>query len=240
MKTYQRFASSHGPTNAAEDLCLVIDGSPSMKMADFHPSRLQGAIDSACALIDIKQQHYPNDRVGVVSFAHDGQVHLPLRTVGTHADLAKQALNNVPIRYATNIAAGLECGASVLTGCKFEASSSTTLSRLCATVRDTLTLDPPNKRPKRLLLLTDGEDNCSTRDELYACADHLKRQGITVVTIGIGGSPADVNETDLKRISSIDPATGDPQYCFINDTESLIVEFKRQAHHLARLSGKEM
>ncbi len=82
----------------------------------------------------------------------------------------------------------------------------------------------------QVVLLTDGEHN--TGSEPYDIAKRLRKIA-TLETIGIGGSPSDVNEDLLREISSAYP-DGSKRYRWIGDKERLVKEFEQLAGRLAR------
>jgi len=59
----------------------------------------------------------------------------------------------------------------------------------------------------------------------------LKDAGVVIETVGIGGSPADVDEDLLKAMASLDPH-GQPRYRFIGDRQALLQEFEAKAAQL--------
>ena len=78
-------------------------------------------------------------------------------------------------------------------------------------------------QPRTIVLLTDGQagDTHATLGE----ANHIKKNGIAIETVGIGPSPTVVNEDLLKEISSND-ADGNPRYHFLDDAEKLLEHAK--------------
>jgi hypothetical protein len=77
--------------------------------------------------------------------------------------------------------------------------------------------------PVRVLVLTDGHSN----GDPVPHAGFLKQQGVVIEIVGIGGSPAAVNEPMLKQCASIE--NGCLLYRFIGDqgggTEALVEHF---------------
>lgn len=82
---------------------------------------------------------------------------------------------------------------------------------------------------RRIIMLTDGDHNCSGCP--VDVARDLKKSGVIIDCIGIGGSPKDVNEELLKEIASRNP-DGSVRYCFIGDQAQLLRKYESLAHHL--------
>ena len=78
-------------------------------------------------------------------------------------------------------------------------------------------------------MLTDGEHNGSESPQ--PVADRLKNAGVVIDCIGIGGTPADVDEQMLKTIASHNP-DGTIRYCFIGDQQALIRKYETLARHI--------
>lgn len=82
----------------------------------------------------------------------------------------------------------------------------------------------------QVVLLTDGEHNHGPKP--YTVASSL-RQFAIVETIGIGGSPADVNEKLLTSIASCH-SDGTKRYRWIGDKERLVQHFHNLAGRITR------
>jgi len=120
--------------------------------------------------------------------------------VGEHLAELRRALQSLSTSPSTNIAAGLKLA-----------------RREIARLRHPLS--------PRILLLTDGHSNTGPDPEDEARA--IKRAGIQLDIIGIGGSPADVNEASLKRMASI--VGKERQYWFIESVGELVRKFQTLA-----------
>ena len=83
--------------------------------------------------------------------------------------------------------------------------------------------------PQRIILLTDGE-HLGDENPIHI-ATRLKRAGVIIDCIGIGGSPKDVDEKLLKQIASRNP-NGSIRYCFIGDQQKLLRKYQTLAHHI--------
>jgi Mg-chelatase subunit ChlD len=76
-----------------------------------------------------------------------------------------------------------------------------------------------------VILLTDGDSNQGP--DPVQTAKELKADGVQLDIIGIGGSPADVNEWDLKRMASV--ANDRFHYWFIESADALVERFEALA-----------
>lgn len=241
-KKYMQFAGPAGQRRQSEDLALLLDCSGSMAAADYPPSRLEAAIQAACALVEVKREQYPADRVAVVDFSRQGRVSHPLAEVGRSAHSLERALRDLSASTSTNITSALKCAETLLTGQSANGGSPSLLGHLKRFLTEPqapAAPEPAGPRAGRALLLSDGGHNHSSKAQMFAVAERMKDTGIVIGAVGIGGSPSEIDEDDLKRLASGDPESGQPLYCFIGDgdTEALIREFKHQAHHIQRVKG---
>ena len=76
-----------------------------------------------------------------------------------------------------------------------------------------------------IVLLTDGHSN--TGPDPVQVASQLKAMNVRLDIIGIGGSPSQVNEADLKQMASI--LDGQLRYWFIRDKTTLVRKFEALA-----------
>ena len=74
----------------------------------------------------------------------------------------------------------------------------------------------------QVILLTGGASNHGPNPVKVAAS--LKAKGIQLDIIGIGGSPADVNEPDLKQMASV--INGQLRYWFIESSDALVDRFE--------------
>ncbi|MHB9143456.1 MAG: vWA domain-containing protein [Paludibacter sp.] len=79
-----------------------------------------------------------------------------------------------------------------------------------------------NCRNKRIILLTDGHSNEGGNPE--PVAEKIKSYEIQLDIIGIGGSPLDVNEPQLRKMASV--VNGETRYWFIRNVGELVKKFK--------------
>lgn len=82
----------------------------------------------------------------------------------------------------------------------------------------------------QVVLLTDGEHNQGSKP--HRVAKRL-RSIATLETVGIGGSPDDVDEELLKEIASANP-DGSKRYRWIGDKEQLVRHFESLAERLVK------
>ncbi len=140
------------------DIVVVLDLSKSMLTQDMVPNRLEAAKKAVLSWM----QGQDGDRVGLVAFAGEGMVQVPLT-------LDLQAVSVVLQSDDTDVVGkgGTDIGKGI---------------------REALTVFPkenPDKRGRAILLLTDGEltDRASNLDE--ACQE-AKKMGVPVVAVGLG------------------------------------------------------
>lgn len=146
------------------ELVIALDVSNSMLAQDIKPSRLERAKQSISQLID--QLH--NDRFGLIVFAGESYVQLPMTTDYTAAKMILGTLNTqiVPTQ-GTAIGSAIE-----------------TASR-------SFTSDQGKNRA--IIIISDGENH---EDDALEAAKTAYEKGIVVHTIGMGlpkGSPIPVN-----------------------------------------------
>ena len=136
------------------DLMIALDVSNSMLATDVQPSRLDKAKLLISKLIDKLQ----GNRIGMVVFAGNAYLQMPLTTDASAARLFLSTISPGLVPYqGTNISEALQvCNRSFNTG---------------------------EKKYKSILLISDGEDHDKTTLET---AEKLKEQGVVINTVGIG------------------------------------------------------
>ncbi|MEW5802082.1 MAG: vWA domain-containing protein [bacterium] len=176
---------------------ILLDVSGSMAERDYPPSRLAAAKDASFGFLKQLQDSNPNACVGVVSFSTRARiVHQPVRLKDDYARIG-DVIDNLRCESSTNIAEGLTISKAVISKCK-------------------------GASVPRVLMLTDGYDNEGGNPEQIA--QELKGRGIQLDIIGIGGSPAEVNEPQLERMASV--VDGELHYWFIRSVGDLVRKFE--------------
>jgi len=124
-------------------------------------------------------------------------------TPARDVEIINRSIRRIKVLGDTNITSGLRKAFDLLGGCRSTA---------------------------QIVLLTDGHHN-SGRGPLNI-ANRLKQFAI-IESVGIGGSPHDVDESLLKRISSAYP-DGTKRYHWIGDKERLVQHFHNLAGGITR------
>lgn len=170
------------------DIMIALDVSNSMKAQDIQPSRLGRAKQAISRLID----RLEGDRIGIIVFAGEAYVQLPITTDYAAAKLFLNYIDTdiVPTQ-------GTAIGAAIEIAVKSFAED--------------------NKQNKAIIVITDGENH---EDDAVAAARSANEKGIIVHTIGMGseeGAPIPVMhnrvQVDFKKdkegniiISRLDPS----------------------------------
>ena len=138
------------------DLMIAIDLSNSMLAEDLQPNRLMRAKQSISKLID----RLDGDRIGLIVFAGDAFVQLPITTDYSAAKLFLSTINTsiVPTQ-------GTAIGKAIELSIK--------------------SFDLKNDQNKAIIIITDGENH---EDDAIKKADEAEELGIFVHTIGMGSS----------------------------------------------------
>lgn len=208
---------------APERLIVCLDVSPSMENTDWPPSRLAAAMEATEALIERKRSIAPRDEVGVVTFSGHASVLSAPREVGRYAGELANAVRRAETGSATNITAGLQKAEPML-----RPGRRRMLDRLFPSTSSTLTTPWVG----RIVILTDGEHNFGPPVEYIS--ERLKKAGVTIDCIGIGGDPSAVDEKLLREICSRHKDGITPRYSFIGDKSGLIEKFEELAGRITR------
>lgn len=136
------------------DLEILLDVSNSMLAQDLAPNRLESAKRAISQLID--QLH--NDRIGIIVFAGDAYVQLPMTTDYAAAKLFLNTINTdiVPVQ-------GTAIGAAIDLGLR--------------------SLDFKNGMSKAMIIMTDGENH---EDDAVVAAKRAISQDVQIHVIGMG------------------------------------------------------
>lgn len=179
---------------------LLLDVSRSMDSEDYPPSRLDGAKQASISFIKRVAEFNPKSAIAVISFSSRASIVSTPLPVTTGITILKEAVNSLKTKGCTNISAGLTLSERVIQKCE-------------------------NSINPRILMLTDGGSN--EGGSPIPVAERLKSQGVQIDIIGIGGSPADVNEDDLQIMASV--VNGELRYWFIKSVGQLIKKFENLA-----------
>jgi Ca-activated chloride channel homolog len=147
------------------DLMLAVDVSNSMLAEDLSPNRLERAKRAIYQLIE--KLH--NDRLGIIIFAGDAYVQLPITTDYSSAKLFLETISTdiVPTQ-GTSIGAAIDLALE--------------------------SFDFENGTSKAIIVITDGENH---EDDAKSAAANAYAEGVSVHTIGMGsdkGSPIPIYE----------------------------------------------
>lgn len=165
--------SGNNEKGAGIDVMIALDVSKSMLSQDVKPSRLDKAKQCISMMID----KLGNNRVGLVVFAGQGFLQMPLTEDITEAKMyLSNATPDAVAVQGTNITSALQ---------------------LCAS-----SLDTKDKKHKAVVLISDGEDHDK---RIVETLQELFDNGVVVYTVGIGtaaGSPiieaGNVYKTDIN------------------------------------------
>ncbi|MFI3278206.1 MAG: VWA domain-containing protein [Rikenellaceae bacterium] len=147
------------------EMMLVVDLSNSMLAEDYEPSRAESTKHAISRLLtEMKQQ-----RIGLISFAGDAQVELPITTDYRMAQAFVERLSplTMPVQ-GTNIGKAVDLAL--------------------------LSYSQERSESRVMILITDGEDH---DQGAIAAAQRAKAQGVKIYTIGIGtpeGAPISIND----------------------------------------------
>jgi Ca-activated chloride channel family protein len=151
------------------DIIIALDVSNSMKCEDIKPSRLERAKQSISRLID----KLDNDRIGIIVFAGQAYVQLPITTDYSAAKLFLSSIDTdiIPTQ-GTAIGAAIDLAMQSYVG--------------------------NDNKHKALIIITDGENH---EDDAVEAAKKANEQGISIHTIGMGtieGGPIPVYKNGVQ------------------------------------------
>ncbi len=145
------------------EVIIALDVSNSMMAEDIKPNRLESAKRAISNLVDI----FENDKIGLIVFAGDAFVQLPITSDYASAKMFLETINpDIVTVQGTAIGKAIELA---------EHSYS-----------------PDNDKNKALIIITDGENH---EDDALIAAEEANKKGIIVNTIGMGlpkGAPIPV------------------------------------------------
>ena len=189
-----------GGVTAGSPEVLVLDVSGSMLEDDYKPTRLDGAKAASCAFLKKLQRARPKSMAALISFGSKGKIEYHPVSVGKGLAHIEARVRGLKGDGCTNMASGLRLAARIIGKC-------------------------PGARAPRVLLLTDGHANEGGDPEPVAV--RLKQHGVQLDIIGIGGSPQEVNEKQLKRMASV--VDRRRRYWFIKSVPMLVKKFEALA-----------
>jgi Ca-activated chloride channel family protein len=136
------------------ELIIALDVSNSMLAQDIKPSRLQAAKQAIARMVEKLR----NDKIGLIVFAGDAYVQLPITTDYSSAKFFLQSIDTeiVPVQ-------GTAIGAAVALALK--------------------SFTPESKASKAIIVITDGENH---QDDAVLAAKQAREQGIYVHAVGMG------------------------------------------------------
>jgi Mg-chelatase subunit ChlD len=185
-----------------EQTVFVVDKSGSMaEQHDSRFSKMDAAIRANSSLVLHKAQIDPYDEIGIVTFEDFAMPVLNLCPIQTRRRDILQALQSLTPGGGTDINAGLEAA------------------------RDMFDWNR-NDVVRRIVLLTDGHGGYPLQT-----ASDLKGQGVVIDVIGVGDSPANVDEKLLKKVASV--VQGELRYRFIKDQQTLVAHYTQLANKTA-------
>jgi Ca-activated chloride channel family protein len=136
------------------DIMIALDVSNSMKAQDLAPNRLENAKQSIGRLIN----NLNDDRIGIIVFAGQSYVQLPITTDYSSAKLFLESIScdMIPTQ-GTAIGAAIDLAVE--------------------------SFDPKSPAAKAIIVITDGENH---EDDAVKSAETAAEKGMTVHTIGMG------------------------------------------------------
>ena len=145
------------------EIVIALDVSNSMLAEDIQPNRLEKAKQAIARLVE----KLADDKIGLIVFAGDAYVQIPITTDYTSAKMFLSSINTqiVP-KQGTAIGSAIDLGFN--------------------------SFSPDNEASKALIIITDGEDH---DDNAVSLAGEAAEEGIVIHTIGVGtpnGTPIPV------------------------------------------------
>lgn len=165
-----------GKTNGL-DIVFALDVSKSMDATDIKPSRL----DRATHLISELTEKLAGDKLGLVVFAGNAYVQMPLTS---DANAMKLFLANINTNIIREQGTAMESAIETSAGLLFPNGNSQ---------------GSQNTASKIIILLTDGEDH---QGDAVKAAQEAGKKGIRIIAIGTGttdGAPIPINEDGLLQ-----------------------------------------
>ncbi|HAF30961.1 MAG TPA: hypothetical protein DCG75_18135 [Bacteroidales bacterium] len=153
-------------TRKGAEIIIALDVSNSMLAEDIKPNRLERAKQAISKLID----NMENDRIGLVVFAGDSYIQIPVTSDYTAAKMFLSSINtNIVSKQGTAIGSAIDLAMNSFT--------------------------PESGMDKALIVITDGENH---EDDALKAAELAHDKGIAIHTIGMGspqGAPIPIQKT---------------------------------------------
>ncbi len=138
------------------EVIIALDVSNSMLAEDIQPNRLTRAKQAITRLVD----DLDNDKIGLIVFAGDAYIQIPITTDYISAKMFLSAINpNMVPKQGTAIGAAINLGAR--------------------------SFSPGDGKSKAMIIITDGENH---EDDPVKEAEAAAKAGIVIHTIGIGST----------------------------------------------------
>ncbi len=136
------------------EIIIALDVSNSMLAEDIKPNRLERAKQAISKLID----NMENDRIGLIVFAGDSYIQVPVTSDFSAAKMFLSSINtNIVSKQGTAIGSAIDLAMNSFT--------------------------PETEMEKALIVITDGENH---EDDAVKAAELANEKGITVHSIGMG------------------------------------------------------
>ena len=138
------------------EVIIALDVSNSMLAEDIQPERLTRAKQAISRLVD----NLDNDKIGLIVFAGDAYIQIPITTDYISAKMFLSAINpNIVPKQGTAIGAAINLGIK--------------------------SFSPGEGKSKAMIIITDGENH---EDDPVKDAEEAAKAGIVIHTIGIGST----------------------------------------------------
>jgi Ca-activated chloride channel family protein len=138
------------------EVIIALDVSNSMLAEDIQPDRLTRAKQAISRLVD----NLDNDKIGLIVFAGDAYIQIPVTTDYISAKMFLSSINpNIVPKQGTAIGAAIDLG-----------------------IRS---FSPGEGKSKAMIIITDGENH---EDDPVKAAEEASKAGIVIHTLGIGST----------------------------------------------------
>jgi Mg-chelatase subunit ChlD len=209
----QRFEQSGGPATIPRQTSLMVHDQIEHTVCDIDRShsmsgrygdgmtKLEAAIRANVSLILEKAQIDPRDHVGLVAFRSKAEVLIGLAPLSSGKHEIIRKIQSLQPGNGTDINEALKAADTVFDWCK-------------------------QGVVRRIILLTDGKGGRPLKT-----AESLKSRGVVIDVIGVGPTPAAVDEKLLREVASV--IEGESRYCFIRDQYTLMTHYQTLANKTA-------